>query len=478
MTLRLLRVDTLASATAMTSHNRHSGLTRRAALGLLGASALGYAAFGPRAAGNAGGGGGAGAGGGAGRRIILDYWEKWTRHEGDAMRRVVEAFNASQARIFVRYLVVADIGQKSLIAIAGGDPPDVIGLYSFNVPGYARSGALVPLDALAAERGIALAQYSPGVRPVMTLDGRWWAMVNTCGSVALYYNKALFREVGLDPNRPPRTIGELDEVHARLCVGGGSAPVQRVGFFHREPGWWSWLWPHHFGGSLYDSASDLATVDTPANRAAYTWMQTYPRALGVERATRFQDGFGNYFTPENPFLAGKVAMIVQGPWLANLVSAFKPDLDYGVAPFPVADHLYDAGAPVGLIDTDVLVIPRGARHPEASMEFIAFTQRRDMTELLAAAHCKPSPLLDQSAEFVARHPNRGIAVHDALARSPRAFVPPRTRVWQQFKDEFDTAVQRMWRLEVEPAEALAGVQARAAAMLARAADERRRRGGV
>ncbi len=491
----------------MPTANDQPGLSRRAALGVLGAAAVGYTVFGPR--GNAGvsalGGGGApsgtrgtgtrGGSGVPGGRIVLDYWEKWTRHEGDAMRRVVDAFNQSQSRIFVRYLVVADIGQKSMIAIAGGDPPDVIGLYAFNVPVYADSGALLPLDGLAPAHTVSLEHYSPGVRTVMTHRGSWWALVNTCGSVALYYNRALFREVGLDPDRPPRTIAELDEMHARLLLRGGgggggggargggggeaasaSAPLRRVGFFHREPGWWSWLWGNHFGGAIYDPASDRATVDSPANRAAFEWMQSYPRALGVANATRFQDGFGNYFTPENPFLTGQVGMIVQGPWIANLVKAFKPDFDYGVAPFPVTDNLYDAKAPVGLIDTDVLVIPRGVKHPEASMEFIAFTQRRDMTELLATAHCKPSPLLDQTADFRTNHPNRGIAVHDAIARSERAFVPPRTRVWQQFKDEFDTQVQRMWRLEVEPKAGLAAMQIRAEAMLVRAADERRRRG--
>ncbi|MFN0011401.1 MAG: ABC transporter substrate-binding protein [Phycisphaerales bacterium] len=451
-------------------------LTRRAALGALAAAAAGYAAFGPRAGRSLEARSG---------RIVLDYWEKWTRHEGDAMRTVVDAFNASQTRIFVRYLVTADIGQKSMVAIAGGDPPDVIGLYAFNVPPYAQSGALVRLDALAAQRGMSLEQYSPGVRPVMRQAGAWWAVVNTCGSVALYYNKALFREVGLDPSRPPRTIDELDEMHKRLVVGGlgaGAAaePLKRVGFFHREPGWWSWFWGYHFGGKVYDAASDVATVGAPQNRAAFEWMQTYPRALGVDRATRLQDGFGNYFTPENPFLTGKVGMIVQGPWVANLVGAFKPDLDYGVAPFPVASGLVDAAAPIGLIDTDVLVIPRGAKHPEASMEFIAFTQRREMVELLAKAHCKPSPLLDQSEDFIRTHPNRGIAVHDAITRSERAFIPPPTRVWQQFKDEFDTQVQRMWRLEVEAGDALAALQPRAQALIDRAASERRRRaaGGV
>lgn len=390
------------------------------------------------------------------------------------MMKVVDAFNASQNRIFVRYAVTSDIGQKSMIAIAGGDPPDVIGLYSFNIPPYAESNAIMALDELAPRYGVSLDNYAKGVRQVMQHKGQWWATVNTAGSIALYYNKALFAEVGLDPERPPRSIEELDDAHRKLVLMREDGELLRAGFLHREPGWWSWLWPYHFGGSIYDPAGDRSTVGSPECVRAMIWMQMYARELGVDRVKKFADGFGNYFTPENPFLTGKVAMIVQGPWIANLIQAFKPDLAYGVAPFPVAAGVANS-EPVGLIDTDVLAIPRGAKHPEASMEFIAWTQRQDMTEQLARAHFKPSPLARISEDFLSTHPNKGIAVHYNIFNSSRAFIAPPTRVWQQFKDECDSVVQRLWRLEVEPDAALAALQIRTQGFLDRAADERRRR---
>jgi ABC-type glycerol-3-phosphate transport system substrate-binding protein len=200
------------------------------------------------------------------------------------------------------------------------------------------------------------------------------------------------------------------------------------------------------------------------------------RDLGLARIKQFAESFGNYFTEENPFLTGKVAMIVQGPWIANLVRQFDPDFDYGVAPFP-SEHREPGDAPVGLIYTDVLVIPRGAKNPAAAMEFIAFTQRQDMTERLATAHCKPSPLVNVSESFLANHPNRGIRVHYDILRSDRSFVPPRTRVWQQFKDEFDSAVQRLWRLEQEAGQAMDSLQTRVQALIDLAADQQLRRHG-
>src|SRR5687767_12282071 len=79
-------------------------------------------------------------------RLELSYWEKWTRFEGEAMARVVEAFNASQTRITVKYLTVSNITQKTLIATAGGDPPDIAGLFGADVVSFADKNALQPLD--------------------------------------------------------------------------------------------------------------------------------------------------------------------------------------------------------------------------------------------------------------------------------------------------------------------------------------------
>ena len=72
----------------------------------------------------------------------------------------------------------------------------------------------------------------------------------------------------------------------------------------------------------------------------------------------------------------------------------------------------------------------------------------------------------------------GIRVHYDIFRSAGAYVPPRTRVWQQFKDEYDTQVQRMWRLEQPPQVALAELQTRVQSLIDQSADQQRRRYGA
>lgn len=456
-------------------------MTRRAALGAMIAGGVGFAAFGPR-----------GAKQSADGRIVLDYWEKWTGHEARAMLKIVDAFNASQNRIRVRYLTTAGIDQKALISIAAGDPPDLVGLWNYNVPQYAETGAILPLDDLDTKGEVRAERYATGFRPVLmhpdprTKKNRQWAVVNTGGVLALYYNKQIFSAAGLDPEKPPRTIEELEELNRKLVKRAGpgtSSPLERAGFMQIEPGWWSWIWGYSFGGKLYDAENDRSLAASKENIAGFDWVQRTSQELGVDATKTFKAGFGNYDSALNAFLTGKLAMVVQGPWLANVINAHgpkdasgRPSLGYGVVPMPVLANLTDESNPVGLIDCDILVVPRGVKHPEACMEFIAFTQRQDNVEAIALAHYKNSPLAVSSKAFIEHHPNRGILTFDKIAKSERTYMVPRTRAWPQIKDEFDAGLQRMWSLERPAKDELAMIQKRSQEYLDTVEAQRKQRG--
>ncbi len=445
----------------------HEPVTRRAALGIAAAGVLGAAVW-PRRPRNS-------ADIPAGR-VVIDYWEKWTGVEGEAVQRVVDRFNASQNRIWVRRTPVSDIMTKAVVAIGGGDPPDVVGLYSYNIPQFAESRAALPLGDLGTSgTRIDPGTYAPAVRRLLTHGDKLWAGVSSVYNLALYFNRTLLREAGLNPASPPRTIRELDAAAERLTVRSGGR-IERAGFLQNMPAWWPYFWPIMFGGHLYDAEHDRAVFTDAATIAAYEWVRSYPQKLGVEVSREFGNSYNRSFhSPQDPFISGRVAMIVQGPWLANFIRHYGAGLDYGAVPVPVAESMYDPARPAGMLEADVLIIPRGCPHPEEAFEFVRFTQQQDVQELLATDHCKSSPLQDVSPEFLARHPNPCVAVHDAITRSPNVQILPQTRVWQQYADMTIGAFDRIWSGEsVRPI--LAEVETRAQSLMDLAALRRRQRG--
>ncbi|MFZ4428747.1 MAG: extracellular solute-binding protein [Phycisphaerales bacterium] len=462
-------------------------MTRRTAVGGLAAAALGFVAFGPR--------------GGKERsdgRLVLDYWEKWTGLEGRAMITIVDEFNASQDRIFVRYFSTSGIDQKTKVAIAGGDPPDIVGLWNPNVAGFAASGAILPLSDIAGrpEHAIRLDRYAEAMRPMMEYRGKVWAAVHTGGSVALYCNREHFRAIGVDPETSLTTIADLDRVNHLLTEVEADGTVQRVGFLASEPGWDNYHWGTFFGGELVDTASNRSLLGSVENVAAYEWVQRNSqrfgdgddipgaeaarnerlRASSFGQLQKFRSGFGNYDSPLNAFLSGKVSTVAQGPWLANVIKAYRPELDYCVVPFPVAEGLVDAANPRGLVNADVLVVPRGVRHPEACMEFVAFTQTQRAVEYLSTIHCKNSTLAEVTPEFRDGHPNRGLATFTKVAGSSKAFRCPHTPAWMQFKDVCDTMFGEVWTGKDAAATLVAAANVKAQDVLDESSAAARRRG--
>ena len=161
------------------------------------------------------------------------------------------------------------------------------------------------------------------------------------------------------------------------------------------------------------------------------WMADLRESVGVEPMLAFEATAGAIESAQNPFLAGRLAMVFQGPWLSNWIAKYAPDLDYGVAPFPsvTAERQNVLGS------ADVLVIPTGSRHPKEAMTFVAFLLRQDVMEELCRAHNKLSPFRTPGPEFFATHPNPHIRVFDEISNSPFAFGYPPMPMWLRVLDE-------------------------------------------
>ena len=351
-------------------------------------------------------------------RLVLEYWEKWTGFEREAMARVVDDFNNSQDKVFVRFLSVSRVDQKMMLATAGGVPPDVVGLWAINLPSYAENNALMPLDYLAKDAGIRQEEYLPVFWKLCSYRGFLWALPSTPSVTALHWNKKMFREAGLDPEQPPRTIAELETFNTKLTRKNSDGSLAQIGHMPQEPGWWMHDFPSWFGGASWDGSTKLL-LDAEPNRHFFTWLESYPKRFGGPAMFELRGGFGNFASPDNPFFNGKVAMIMQGVWMNNFIKKYAPaGFEYGAAAFP--EETEHPGSPLTIAETDILVIPAGARHPKEAMQFIAFVAQQKNTEKLCLGQHKISPLRKVSDEFMNHHSHPYLKVFQSLANSSRA----------------------------------------------------------
>jgi multiple sugar transport system substrate-binding protein len=112
---------------------------------------------------------------------------------------------------------------------------------------------------------------------------------------------------------------------------------------------------------------------------------------GYDKLVRWNAGAGDEFSPQNAFETGKMAMAIDGEYRTAFLKAEHPDLDYGTAPFPVADNhpeLYGAGQVTGTIAG----LPRGAKHVDAAWELLKYmaTDTGALTKLSNGLHNVPT----------------------------------------------------------------------------------------
>jgi ABC-type glycerol-3-phosphate transport system substrate-binding protein len=240
-----------------------------------------------------------------------------------------------------------------------------------------------------------------------------------------------------------------------------------------EPGWFMNQMPYWFGGDVFDGKAHRLTFDEdPRALEAYNWIRGFAERLGKDLVSDFKSGFGSFNSTQNAFLTGEVAMVQQGPWMANYIENLKPSMnhlkwtkqeemkqpkekrkenyEWGFAPFPAAHELKN----VTYCAFDTLMIPKTAKHKKEAFEFIAYVNRQEVMEKLCMLHCKNSPLAHVSQNYLENHPNPYIQVFEDLANSPNAHGNPQIPVYPEVAAELGVAIERIYLLQAPTVDAL------------------------
>ncbi|MHB8293156.1 MAG: ABC transporter substrate-binding protein [Acidimicrobiales bacterium] len=241
------------------------------------------------------------------------------------------AFNKSHPGMHVtgQYIAKSDQFLPKVVAAlkTGTEPTIVLDQNASDLPLYAQSGKLVPLNGKLSALTAAL---YPGIRKFLFYRGKQLGMaLSGAGDLVLFYNKTDFAKAGIAG--PPRTWSQLQADAAKLT----SPAAHRYGIYIPTGNaewisfdWETLLWAN--GGHLLNASQTKAAFDSAAGIKALTTWVDMVRKTHVAPSASFAQG-GN-FDGSPAFASNVVAMLVDGQW--DLSTFKSAGVNFGVAQLP------------------------------------------------------------------------------------------------------------------------------------------------
>ncbi|HVU69426.1 MAG TPA: ABC transporter substrate-binding protein [Ktedonobacteraceae bacterium] len=219
-----------------------------------------------------------------------------------------------------------------------------------DLPTFASTGALTQLDQYMTG-DLSAANFYAGSLSTMQYQGKTYAISTGNNDLALFYNKKMFADAGL---QPPTTWADLEADAAKLTKGNTygfamSAPATEEGSWQFEPFLWS-------------NGADLDKVDSAQGTQALQFLANLVQKGYMSKAA-LNWGQGDVLTQ---FEEGHAAMMENGPWNLSLLK--KAGTDYGVVPLPVPAS---SAKPVSPLGGEIWTIPQtDQQHEQAAWDFL------------------------------------------------------------------------------------------------------------
>jgi multiple sugar transport system substrate-binding protein len=365
--------------------------------------------------------------------VVISYWGVWDWNPAlkQGELQIVERFNAlNKGRIQVKAVPMGDVEQKVLTAVAGGAAPDLFKLDRFRVGSYAAKNVLTYLNPYLNKDKINPDIFYKSTWNETVYGGKVYAIPWGTDSRLLYYNKTLAKQLGLNPDAPPRTWEDLEAFSQKIDFLQNNR-WSRVGFVPHHGNWYylGWLWSA--GGELLDKSARKVTWNNPDGlKAANFIVVSVKKYGGAQQVAGFAD-----------FTSGRLGAMVECPGLYVTLKSKTKKFEYGVAPPPRPAKL--ANEPLSWSGGFSMCIPRGSKHPKEAWEFIKYyTMNRDAQiqagKLLSYIPCLKSAATDK--RYLEDDPMMQAFVNVLPNSRFRPVIPAGGELWTIYVEQMATAL--------------------------------------
>lgn len=262
-----------------------------------------------------------------GEKTIITYWNGFTGTDGDVMQEIVDDYNATNTmnvEVQMERVSWDTLYQQLATSLPVGEGPDITAFATEKIGGYAESGAIVPIDDIY-ESGQVNAENIPEVfNENLQYGENYYGVPVNIASLALYYNKDLFDEAGLEYPTDEWTWDDLEE--AALAMTKEVDGEQQYGFGMATNNTIQ-MWPIMIWAGGGDFIQDGKSVFNSSEN-----VETITKWADLIRDKKIGPATCTGADIDTLFSTGKVGMYFCGPWTAGTLETIG--LNYGIAGVP------------------------------------------------------------------------------------------------------------------------------------------------
>lgn len=261
--------------------------------------------------------------------VEIEYWQYIFDARIKAMDVLIDNFEKANPGITVKQSTFPYDAYRTKVAAAipAGEGPDVVQLFYGWLNDYLQADLIQPLPVAQFPVEKIESEFFPMVR-AMKVDGQYMALPTAVRSLALFYNKRMFEEAGIEA--PPANLDELVEMAAKMTTKDGAGNITAEGFTTgmtaQDHHWLREVLVRQFGGKPYSDDNKTVTYNDEAGVKALQYYTDLQAKHGVTSST-FMD------EPQAAFKAGRAGMHIDGSFRIGALKDTR-GLDWGVAELP------------------------------------------------------------------------------------------------------------------------------------------------
>ncbi|GAA0454592.1 sugar ABC transporter substrate-binding protein [Actinoplanes capillaceus] len=346
----------------------------------------------------------------------------WTRAPLELQANaLVKAYNASHKNQVKLTIVPNDDYVAKVGAAAGsGDLPDLFAADIVYVPNWTKSGLFWDLTESIGQLSYA-DKINQGHVQAGTYEGKKYVLPFVLDLSVVFWNKGLYKEAGLDPEKGPTTLDEFKQ-QALAVQKLGKKDVYGTYFGGNCGGcnvftWFPMVWAS--GEEVMDPAGTKSMLNGPAAQKVYSTWRELQAAGAIAPGAKDETGP----TWVAAFQEGKVGVM---PYPATLLSTASQTVDVGVTAIPGV-----SGGGSTFVGGDGIGISKDSKKTQQSWNFMSWLMSEAaQVEVLAKNNSSVARTDLVDNQYSAKDP-RVVAINKAAA-SPQSKTPVAVNFQQAF----------------------------------------------